>query len=611
MTGTTLDLNSIIEPENLAVRISNNFMQWDNFRVNQVKKWKEVHEYIFATSTRDTSNVKNDWSNTTTLPKLCQIRDNLGANYSAAMFPKRKWLTWEGSSRDDETISKKRAIESYMSWVVDQNEFYNVMERLKNDYIDYGNVFGTVEWVDERIINDSGDPTVKFIQQGYVGPKLVRIAPEDIVFNPTAPDFGSSPKIIRSLVQMGEAKKLIDKEAAELGTKEDAEKLWSYMKDTRNAKGMDFAGSSINKDRIYNVAGFSNFRDYLKSNMVEVLTFYGDLYDPDTDELLQNHIIKIVDRHKVISKRNSPSYFGKPPIFHAGWRIRPNSLWAMGPLENLIGMQYRIDHLENMKADVFDLIAYPPIKVKGYVPEFNWAPMERIEIGTEGDVMLLSPDTQALQADNQIALLEQKMEEMAGSPKEAAGFRTPGEKTAYEVQRLENAASRIFQAKINQFERDFTENLINAMLESARRNMQDSTIRVFNDQLGVASFMSLTPQDITGQGRIKPIAARHFAEQATLVQNLSTFFGSPLGQDPGVKVHWSGQKIAEMMEELLNVEAYDLVSPYVALAEAADAQKLSMVHKEDTISEVQTPGGLNADDFDTQAAPPGLVGGSQ
>lgn len=602
MTGTTLDLDKIMAPEDMACQISDMFVQWDSLRVNQVQKWKEVQEYVFATSTKDTQNSKNEWSNSTTLPKLCQIRDNLGANYSAAMFPHSKWLTWEGNRTEDETVNKKQAIESYMSWVVDRNEFYSVMDRLKNDYIDYGNVFATVEWRDGRVVNNSAaqlnDPASKLIQHGYVGPAIVRIAPEDIVFNPTAPDFISSPKIIRSLMSTGEAKKYIDKEGAEMDLKEDAAKLWDYLKEVRNAKGTDFSGSSILKDRIYNIAGFGNFRDYLRSNMVEILTFYGDIYDNESDKLYENYIIKIVDRHKIISKRPSPSYFGHPPIYHAGWRIRPNSLWAMGPLENLIGMQYRIDHLENMKADVFDLVAYPPIKVTGYVPDFKWGPMERIEVGDDGDVVLLSPDVQALQADNQIYLLEQKMEEMAGSPKEAAGFRTPGEKTKYEVQRLENAASRIFQAKINQFERDFTENLINAMLESARRNMNESTIRVFNDQLGVASFMTLTPQDITGQGRIKPIAARHFAEQATLVQNINQFFGSALGQSPDVKVHWSGIKISEMMEELLGVEKYELVSPFVALSEQADAQKLSMVHQEDTVSTFQTPGGISQDDFD-------------
>src|SRR5690606_7291108 len=134
----------------------------------------------------------------------------------------------------------------------------------------------------------------------------------------------------------------------------------------------------------------------LESNYCEVLTFYGDIYDENTDTLLKNHVIKVVDRHKVFSKRVNPSHFGTAPIWHAGWRVRPDNLWAMGPLDNLVGMQYRIDHLENMKADVFDLIAYPPLAIRGYVDEFEWGPFEKIFLGDEGQIDVLSPDVQAL-----------------------------------------------------------------------------------------------------------------------------------------------------------------------------------------------------------------------
>jgi len=596
-----LTLEKMMQPDSLACRISDHFLEWERLKVPLSSRWKEIDEYIFATSTKDTTNGKSDWSNTTTIPKLCQIRDNLFANYMAAMFPKRKWLTWEGDRAQDETIEKKRAIESYMDWAVDRNEYYNTMSRLVYDYIDRGNLFATVEWVDKRVKNDSpeevANPRIKNTQHGYVGPRVVRIAPEDIVFNPTVQDFASTPKIVRSLVSLGEAKKVVDKEGQDLEAIEDAKDLWNYLMEVRNAAGADTSASNMVKDRIYNVAGLGNWRDYLRSNMVEILTFYGDIYDVEKDHLYENHIIKVIDRHRILSIRPSNNYFGSIPIYHAGWRMRPNSLWAMGPLENLVGMQYRMDHLENMKSDVFDLIAYPPLKVKGYVPDFKWGPMERIEVGTEGDVEMLVPHVQALQADTQIAILDAKMEEMAGSPKEAAGFRTPGEKTAYEVQRLENSASRIFQAKIMQFERDVSEPLLNAMLESARRNMTDVTIRVLDPVLGVAAFESLTPEDITGTGRIRPIAARHFAEQAQLVQNLNNFFGSPVGQDPNVKVHWSGIKISEMMEEILGVEQYELVSPFVAISEQQEGQQLSMVAQEDTAMIASTPGEISPDDF--------------
>jgi hypothetical protein len=53
-----------------------------------------------------------------------------------------------------------------------------------------------------------------------------------------------------------------------------------------------------------------------------------------------------------------------------------------------------------------------------------------------------------------------------------------------------------------------------------------------------ATFQTLTVEDITGVGRIKPIAARHFAEQAELVQNLTSLAGSNLW--PTVQPHFSG-----------------------------------------------------------------------
>jgi len=100
------------------------------------------------------------------------------------------------------------------------------------------------------------------------------------------------------------------------------------------------------------------------------MTFYGDMYDIDNEKLYKNYVFTIVDRHKIIGQKPNPSFYGYPPIFHAPWRQKQDNLWGMGPLDNLIGMQYRVDHIENTKADVWDLTAYPVIKVKGFVEDF-------------------------------------------------------------------------------------------------------------------------------------------------------------------------------------------------------------------------------------------------
>ena len=269
-----------------------------------------------------------------------------------------------------------------------------------------------------------------------------------------------------------------------------------------------------------------------------------------------------------------------------------------GPLDNLIGMQYRLDHVENMKADVFDLVTYPVQKVKGFVEDFTWQPGEKIYVSEEGDVEMLVPDVNALQANFEIQNLERLMEEMAGAPREAMGFRTPGEKTKYEVSRLENASSRVFQNKINQFSEQIVEPALNAKLELSRRNLTGvNTIKVFDDEFKVASFQDLTVEDITGIGRIKPIAARHFAEQADLIQNLTSLTASNLW--PVVQPHFSSQKLAKLLEKIFNLEDLEIVTPYVAIAEQAEAQKIAQSLEEQTLMAAGTATGMG-EDFDNE-----------
>lgn len=600
----TLDFNvlDVVKPDALGHYVAEKWYTWDQFRQGKVNEWTEIQRYIFATDTTKTSNAKLPWSNKTTLPKLAQIRDNLYSNYMASLFPKRKWLVWEADNAEDQELAKKEAIEGYMNWAIDRNQFYNEVSKLVLDYIDYGNVFVMPEWSDASM----QDPKTGELKSGYVGPRIRRISPLDIVFNPTAPSFEESPKIIRSLLSLGEVKELLFRSS---NTEEDnafAQELYDYMREIRLQSKMA-AGDEINKDVIYQISGFGSYRDYLNSNTVEVLTFYGDVYDSEKDEFLRNQVIKVVDRHKILYHDTNKSGFGTAPIYHCGWRIRPDNLWAMGPLDNLIGMQYRIDHLENLKADCFDLIAFPPLKIKGVVEDFTWGPMERIYVGDDGDVTMLVPDTNVLQADNQIAILEAKMEEAAGSPREAMGFRTPGEKTKYEVQRLENASSRVFQSKTTQFEREVVEPGLNGMLEQARRNMTTAVIRGFNDDIKIATFKELSVEDITGQGRIKPIAARHFAEQAEVVQNLTQFFNSPLGQDEQVKVHISGEKIARLFEEMLDVKSFNLVQPFIRLSEQADAQRIMNSNTEQVQMETGTSSGLFPGDHDMELQGQGMI----
>lgn len=560
MAGQTIEIDNIISPDHMAVEIANRWREWSNLREKKVEEWKELRNYLYATDTRTTKNAMLPWSNSTTTPKLTQIMDNLHANYFATLFPQQKWMRFEADTRDGNTKAKRDVIQAYMDNKLRQSDFTNVASDLLYDYIQYGNCFATVTWEDNYQIKEDGDFVVN-----YIGPRMIRISPFDICFNPTASSFEKSPKIIKSIKTLGEIRKMIDEDPS----KSYMEAVFDKMMGSRAAvRGSD---SAYNKADGYIADGFTSIQQYYESDYVEILTFYGDFYDTMEGKLHSNRIVTVVDRAYVLANEENPNWLGYAPIFHAGWRPRPDNLYAMGPLDNLVGMQYRIDHLENLKADVFDQIAYPILKIRGDVEDFDFEPGARIYMGEEGDVGYMAPDATALQADLQIRLLEDKMEEMAGAPRQAMGIRTPGEKTAFEVQSLQNSASRIFEHKTAHFERIFLEPILNAMLETSRRNMNMSdTIRVLDDATGVVLFKDITKDDITAKGKIVPVGARHFAERARRIQNLTQLYQVKLS-DPSVAAHLSGKEFARILADELGEPS--LFSENVAITEQLETQQ--------------------------------------
>lgn len=569
MAGDTLDIQHLLNPDNLAAEISNKFQSWVSLRNGWLEEKKELRNYVFATDTRTTTNSKLDWFNSTTTPKLTGIYDTLKALYSSALFPSQHWLRWEGEDRESNIKDKRDTIQGYMETKLRQSSFETMADRLIDDYILYGNAFATVEWVEEVHETELGETIATFI-----GPRLVRISPYDIVFDPTAASFQRAPKVTRALVSLGEAQKRVEAGDAKY------QAVFDTMMTNRRTVA---SSSSFDKSDAFIADGFSSIEHYYGSDYIEILTFYGDIYDINEGVLKQNYKIVVADRAYVIEEGPNSNWLGESAIYHAGWRNRPDNLYAMGPLDNLVGMQYRIDHLENLKADVFDQIAFPVMKIKGSVENFNFAPGTQIRLGEDGDVNYMTPDTTALNADFQIRALEDKMEELAGAPRQAIGIRTPGEKTAFEVSTLDNASNRIFQHKAMKMEREFFQPLLTAMLESARRNMDISdTIRVSDEALNVQIFKSITKEDIKGNGKLRPVGASHFAERAQRVQNIVQL--SQVKQDPSVAPHLSGKLTAEIIANELGEPA--LYGENIAVQEQLETQKASQNAEAENLDEL-------------------------
>lgn len=570
-TDSVVELQGLFKPDDTSAWVSNLWVKYNNQRANKISEWAELDKYIFATDTTTTSNSILPWTHKTTTPKLTQLRDNLHSNYLSSLFPNDKWLTWQAFSKNSAKKETANTILAYMENKTREGGFRETTSRLLYDYIDKGNAF-TMPCFETRYSLKNDERVADFI-----GPKAVRISPNDIVFNPLASSFEETFKIVRSITTLGAIKKMAM-------TNPD-QQYWEPVLEKRrklHAASLSYSREDWSKASQYEVDGFGSIQEYYGSDTVEILEFYGDFHNSETNELEVGKMITIVDRSTVVRNVDIPTYSGSPAIRHVGWRFRPDNLWAMGPLDNLVGMQYQIDHYVNMISNSLDLKIMPPKKIIGDVEEFNWQPNEEIHIDEGGDVTEMAQEFADVYAVLQyVEQIESRMELYAGAPREAMGIRTPGEKTAFEVQALENAAGRIYQEKITQFE-VFMEQLLNDMLEEAHRNFPIAdVIRIVDNDLGVQEFRDITKEDITSHGILRPVGARHFAQKAQELQNLVGVFNSPI--QGIIAPHVSGINLTKFIEDVIDLRGYDVFGPNVAIAEQQETQALANQAEEDNI----------------------------
>lgn len=526
---------------------------WDKQRESWKKLKNELIRYVFATDTSEMGQKSTlPWTNSSVIPKITQIYDNLKANYMKALFPNNDWMRWVNEAKTDEARREAFVITGYLSKKLQQSKFHLEAEKTVDDFILYGNAFAGVEYVNTP---------------SYTGPIMRRISPLDIVFNPNSTSFIDTPKIVRSIIPVDEFKARIENDA--LVDKALVENILSSG--SKNV-AYDFSERFQNKET-----------DYLNAlneiGVVELLSYYGPV-----EGLSGRHTVVVLNREGVILQRPHPEWMRQDPIIGTSWRTRPDSLWGMSPLDNILGLQWRICHLENLRADVFDQISLPMIVTRGEVQDFKYEPGAVITLGEDGDISYLTPPTESLMADTQIALIEQRMEEMAGAPKMAMGFRTPGEKTAFEVQTLMQGANKVFQNKAERFEREFLIPLLESMLEVSRQQMAGAETVTFEyPPVGGEVTTTVTREDLKTSGEIKAYGSSRYAKQAKAAQELMQLLA--FKQIPDIGVHLSGKRIAQKIAQA--IDDPDLFVENAGVVEQTDIQRAMNNAEADMMEEMQ------------------------
>ena len=557
----------------LAAEISLYKHEWNSARSSACDMWAEIDSYIHAT---DTSMLEGGefFDHKTFIPIISEIHEDLLAIIFSTVFPHEDWLSWKGYDVKAIATEKRRKLISMIKQVHALNGFSSTFRKVIDDLVRYGNCFVKVNYVNET--QTDKDETVS----GFLGPKPVRISPYDIVFNPSFSEFNKAPKIITSLLATGEFKEFVDS----LGAKSQIE-----PEDLRQLLSRRAGGSTDNSDRYkdqqYIPAGFGTVKEYYTSGMIELLWFYGDIYDEVTQEVHKGRCVITVDGDTVIYDEFEP----KNKIFKGSWKPRPDNLWSQGPLDNLIGINYMINHRENSKNDSIDKFANPDRAYVGDVEEIydEVTGQTKYIMPEGGSVNDITPDATVLTYDNQIQMHIEMARRAARIPQQLTGFKTSGEKTAFEVQNLNDGAFRGFINKAMQFEEDVIEPCVTAEIRVAKENFSTVINVLEEDEEGIISVLEVTEEDLSSNGKLIPFGARRFSRNLQQLAGLQNLTQGPMYQILGK--HFNTYDLARVWESLNGFENYQVIKKFAAIDEAMEEQEATMLAQQEMEQTMSQP----------------------
>lgn len=554
----TVDTGDASIDEDLASFILTKFFLWDGYKDGAKALWKETEAYIYATDTKNGVMGQGAFDHTNHIPVVAPISQDLEAIMGQVIFPHDDWFNFKPYDQESATKQSRDKIKSFIKNRHAVSGFNKVRRKLVADFIHKGNCFAMVKFDNEE----------REDKRGYVGPRVMRISPYDIVFDPAADSFLDTAKIIRQVVSLGEVHKWakagkVRKEAAEA------------VLDSRKNHGSKQTFNS-DKDQQYIPAGFTDYNSYMTSGVVEILWFYGDIFDSERNLMKFGRKIACIDGQYILVDDEIDTVDGKPHIYQGVWQERPDNLWGMGPLDNIVGINHQVNHRENAKNDALDKLIYPDKVFLGDVEEvYDDETGASIYLAPEGGgVNELAVNTQFFQFDLEIDRMQQIARTAARLPLDLIGFRSPGEKTFGEVSALTEGAMRGFIHKAQDLEAFFGEILAAELELSSMPENQTAVLQVPGQvENGVIPFLEIAQKDLKVTGALVPEGALRFTRKNQVLSTMTQFFAS--GTLTPAQIHISGKKWAKLFEEMAELEGTGIVEEYAQITEGAEAAKIS------------------------------------
>jgi hypothetical protein len=197
----------------------------------------------------------------------------------------------------------------------------------------------------------------------------------------------------------------------------------------------------------------------------------------------------------------------------------------------------------------------------------------------------ITPDGSVLSFNAEVDTLTLRARSAARLPLQLAGFRTPGEKTAFEVQSLNEGAFRGFINKAEQFEIELLEPMVRDEIQVGRDNLASALQVATSDDEGFTMMLEITEQDLKSNGVLVPYGARRFKRELQQMNMLYQLSNSQLGAM--IAPHISTFNLAKLVERLGGFDKFEFIDKFASIDEQLEAQKLQATAEELQLQDLQ------------------------
>ena len=119
-------------------------------------------------------------------------------------------------------------------------------------------------------------------------------------------------------------------------------------------------------------------------------------------------------------------------------------------------------------------------------------------------------------------------------------------------------------------------------------------VEIFDDITGENELKELSLTTANSRGTFTATGAKHWQRRNRLMTELANFMQGPF-QDPKLRMHLSGEKLAELIEQHMDLEDDGIIEKFAGVKEDVHAQAIAQAEAQQ-FSEQDTGGAVRAGD---------------